>query len=456
MEMNIDDSPSKRHFVLPFMSRKNSSGRRETSRKGRRESIKSNRLPLLGRFSDTARNHFVATISEYIGTTLFLLFSFAGTQVALLQSTPGPNVVGSPSNTSQLLYIALSFGFSLAVNAWVFFRVSGALFNPAVTLGMCLVGALPYSRGALLLVAQILGGITGAAICSAILPGPLSVGTTLGGGTSVARGLFIEMFLTTQLVITIFMLAAEKHKATFMAPIGIGLSLFIAELVGVYFTGGSVNPARSFGPAVVEHSFPSYHWIYWLGPCLGALLASAFYLLIKKLEYETANPGQDGNKEELVPFRPSSHGSAPSYAMEEGRCHHAKHHSFGGRTMDSGDNHNDYGSEKSPLDDSPGSSPLAAQPHDALGNTHHPGNQGGVVLHQDTRQTSGSPPVSNQDSIEAVLDESANASPVTNSSKPFKSAMRGGSSGVTSTPAGKEQSLSANTQQNRGSPTSQQ
>lgn len=317
---------------------------------------------------------------------------------------------------------------------------------------MCLVGALPYSRGALLLIAQILGGITGAAICSAILPGPLSVGTNLGGGTSVARGLFIEMFLTTQLVITIFMLAAEKHKATFMAPIGIGLSLFIAELVGVYFTGGSVNPARSFGPAVVEHSFPSYHWIYWLGPCLGALLASAFYLFIKKLEYETANPGQDSNKEELVPFRPNSHGSAPSYAMEEGRCHHAKHNSFGGHTLGSGENHNDYGSEKSPLDDSPGSSPLAAShPHDPLGNTHHHGNQGDVVLHQDSRQTPENTPVSNSDSIEAILDEPASTSPVTNSGKPFKSAMRRGSSGATSTPTAKEQSLSANTQHNRGS-----
>ena len=101
-----------------------------------------------------------------------------------------------------------------------------------VTLGMCLVGALPYIRGLFLLIAQILGGITAAAISSAILPGPLTVRTSLGGGTSIVRGLFIDMFLTSDLVFTIFMLAAEKHKGTFIAPIGIGLSLFIAELVG--------------------------------------------------------------------------------------------------------------------------------------------------------------------------------------------------------------------------------
>jgi len=79
-----------------------------------------------------ARNHLVATTGEYVGTTLFLFFAFSGTQVALLADTSGPNVVGSVSNPAQLLYISLCFGFSLAVNAWVFFRISGGLFNPAV------------------------------------------------------------------------------------------------------------------------------------------------------------------------------------------------------------------------------------------------------------------------------------------------------------------------------------
>lgn len=64
---------------------------------------------------------------------------------------------------------------------------------------------------------------------------------------------------------------------------------------GVYFTGGSLNPARTFGPAVVLHSFDSYHWIYWIGPLLGAILAVVFYRLIKVLEYETANPGAESD-----------------------------------------------------------------------------------------------------------------------------------------------------------------
>lgn len=100
------------------------------------------------------------------------------------------------------------------------------------------------------------------------------------------------MFLTSQLVITVYFLAVEKHRATFLAPLGIGLAVFIAHLCGTNFTGTGINPARSFGPAVVT-DFTGYQWIYWVGPFLGALLAFAVYTILKWLEYHTANPGQD-------------------------------------------------------------------------------------------------------------------------------------------------------------------
>lgn len=73
---------------------------------------------------------------EFVGTFLFLFFAFSGTQVANTQIKPlADSVVSQVANPAQLLYISLCFGFSLAVNAWVFFRISGGLFNPAVTLG---------------------------------------------------------------------------------------------------------------------------------------------------------------------------------------------------------------------------------------------------------------------------------------------------------------------------------
>lgn len=275
------------------------------------------RIPFARRLPNNVRNHIVAVIGEYVGTVLFLFFALGGTQVANnIPTSSGQSVQQVGSNPQQLQFIALSFGFSLAVNAWVFFRISGGekypthvthhqpgvvltryplgLFNPAVTFGMALIGALPWVRGVLLFIAQILGGLTAAGLIACMLPGPLTVQTALGGGTSIVQGLFLEMILTAELVFTIFMLAAEKHRGTFIAPVGIGLSLFVAELVGVYFTGGSLNPARSFGPAAVNRDFHGYHWIYWVGPLLGSFLAAAFYKLIKALEYETANPDQDG------------------------------------------------------------------------------------------------------------------------------------------------------------------
>ena len=81
---------------------------------------------------------------------------------------------------------------------------------------------------------------------------------------------------------------------------GTGSNLFL----GVYYTGGSLNPARSFGPCVANRSFPKDHWVYWVGPLLGALVASGFFWFIKSCEYETANPGQDFDDLEASAFNP--------------------------------------------------------------------------------------------------------------------------------------------------------
>ncbi|KAH7112467.1 aquaporin-like protein [Dendryphion nanum] len=256
------------------------------------------RLPWTMWMNSQAKNHFVAFIGEFVGTMMFLFFAFSGTQVANIDSnaqgdsntTTGADTGFSPQ---VLQYIALVFAFSLMVNVWIFFRISGGLFNPAVTFAMLLTRSITPVKFTLLLIAQLAGSIFASFLVKVMFPTPLNVRTTLSADTSLARGVFIEAILTAELVFTIFMLAKEKHKATFIAPVGIGLALFIAELVGVYYTGGSLNPARSFGPCVVTGVFDREHWIYWVGPGIGAILAVAFYRFIKILEYEMANPGQD-------------------------------------------------------------------------------------------------------------------------------------------------------------------
>lgn len=135
------------------------------------------------------------------------------------------------------------------------------------------------------------------------------------------------MFITAALVFAVLMLAAEKHHLTAFAPIGIGLTLFAGELFALDFTGGSMNTARSFGPAVVT-SFQNSHWVvrpsrpcsathendripqYWLGPTLGSVFAAVFYKVLKALDYERLNPGQeDGTAADVF--------SLPTYSKEK-------------------------------------------------------------------------------------------------------------------------------------------
>jgi len=94
------------------------------------------RSAILAKLPPSLRGHFVAVLGEFVGTFMFLFFAFSGTQVANTTTAGSPTSaaasVATAPNTSNLLYVALAFGFSLAVNAWVFFRVTGGLFNPAV------------------------------------------------------------------------------------------------------------------------------------------------------------------------------------------------------------------------------------------------------------------------------------------------------------------------------------
>jgi len=156
-------------------------------------------------------------------------------------------------------------------------------------------------RGLVLLPAQMLGGVFAALLTSALFDAPIAlVNTGLSPTTTHVQGFFIETLLTVELLLTVLMLAAEKSRATFLAPVGIGLALFVAELAGINATGASLNPARSFGPALVSGQWGKEHWVYWAGPGLGAVLTALFYGYLKGLKYEEANPGQDTHGEEVA------------------------------------------------------------------------------------------------------------------------------------------------------------
>ena len=88
-----------------------------------------------------------------------------------------------------------------------------------------------------------------------------------------------------------------KHRATYLAPVGIGLTLFTLHLFLVAWTGCSLNPARSLGPAAVAGKFPQYHWIYWIAPLCGGVLSVMYFQLLKALNYNSTVLDQDSDHE---------------------------------------------------------------------------------------------------------------------------------------------------------------
>lgn len=228
-----------------------------------------------------ARTEVKVFFGEFIGTFMFLFLAFAGTQIAITSATVNPEVtpdLNPVQEVSKLLYISFAFGAALAVNVAIFADVSGAMFNPAVTSSLLLIGVVKWQRAIHTIVAQLVAGICAAFVVSALLPGPLSTATKLEPSMSVSRGFFLEFFLTAQLLLTILMLPSGQLKPAF-----IGATLFVAEICGVYYTGGSLNPARSFGPAVVV-GFTSYQWIYWVAPVLGGALGAGVFKTVEYLK----------------------------------------------------------------------------------------------------------------------------------------------------------------------------
>ncbi|KAK6388454.1 Aquaporin-1 [Oleoguttula sp. CCFEE 5521] len=183
------------------------------------------------------------------------------------------------------------------------------MFNPAVTLGLMLIGALSWTRAFVVFWAQMIGALLAGGFVDLLLPGPLTVVTHFDHDDfGAVRAVFLEAFLTFVLIMTIMFLAVEKHRGTFLAPLAIGLTLFVAELVGVRYTGGSLNPARSFGAQVWavrgdgcsgcgdDPTSWDNHWVYWVGPLIGALAAVVFYRILKALDYEIyGDVGQDAD-----------------------------------------------------------------------------------------------------------------------------------------------------------------
>lgn len=211
---------------------------------------------------------FKAMLAECMGT-FTLVFIGAGA-VAL--------------NYGGLIGIAFAHGLAVVAIIYSYSSVSGAHFNPSVTLSFLIAKKISLQHSVAYIIMQLLGAALAALVLMVFLGGPESgLGQTMlakevlteqGNTVSVSPilGLFIEAILTFFFVTTIMNTAGQK-KAGNAAGIIIGMSLVACILVGGPLTGASLNPARSFGPALATGDFTDF-WVYVSGPVLGAVIAS--------------------------------------------------------------------------------------------------------------------------------------------------------------------------------------
>ena len=206
-------------------------------------------------------------IAEFTGTMILVLF---GCGTAIVSS----NYVG----------IALAFGLVIVAMAYSIGNVSGCHINPAVSLSMALTGKMTWREFAEYVIAQILGAIAGSAILGVLLRSFKSLGANGYNGTSVTVwiALLVEVILTFVFVLAILGVTDKKENGH-ATGIVIGLTLTLVHLFGLPFTGTSVNPARSIGPALLQGGDAlSQVWVFIVAPFAGATLAALFYKYVLK------------------------------------------------------------------------------------------------------------------------------------------------------------------------------
>ncbi|XP_056374527.1 aquaporin-4-like [Hyla sarda] len=201
-----------------------------------------------------------------------LIFVFLGLGSAINWGTV------DSSQQMDLVQISLCFGLGITTMVHCFGHISGAHINPAVTIALLCTRNITLAKALFYIIAQCLGAVLGAGLLYLITPpsliGNLGV-TMINEKLSIGHGLLIEIILTFQLVFTICASCDPKNKDKSSA-LAIGISVVIGHLFAINYTGASMNPARSLGPAVIIWKWDN-HWIYWIGPIIGAICASAAY-----------------------------------------------------------------------------------------------------------------------------------------------------------------------------------
>jgi len=207
--------------------------------------------------------------AEVVGT--FLLVLFAAGSVMVDERSGGLVTDLGEALSSGLIVMAMVYAIG---------RISGAHINPAVTLGLLLTRRFPWRDAPAYWGAQVGGAVLAAGTLRAVLGDVASMGGHRPSG-DVAPSLGLEVALTFSLLFVIMAVVANPERIGKASGLVIGGTVFLGVLVGGPISGGSMNPARSFGPALVGWTWTA-HWVYWVAPLLGATLGVAAYWSLGK------------------------------------------------------------------------------------------------------------------------------------------------------------------------------
>ncbi|XP_057514094.1 aquaporin TIP1-1-like [Actinidia eriantha] len=213
-----------------------------------------------------------AALAEFIST---LIFVFAGQGSGMAFDKLNPGASATPSG---LVAAAVAHAFALFVAVSVGANISGGHVNPAVTFGAFIGGHISLLRGILYWIAQLLGSTVACLLLQFATNGMATTAFSLSAGVGVWNAFVFEIVMTFGLVYTVYATALDSNKGSLgiIAPIAIGFIVGANILAGGAFDGASMNPAVSFGPALVSWSWEN-HWVYWAGPLIGGGLAGLVY-----------------------------------------------------------------------------------------------------------------------------------------------------------------------------------
>jgi aquaporin Z len=217
--------------------------------------------------------------AEFIGT-FWLVLGGCGSAVL---------AAGYPELGIGFVGVALAFGLTVLTMAFAIGHISGCHLNPAVSLGLWSGGRFPTNELIPYIIAQVIGGIAGAAVLYLIASGKMGFDAAASGfasngyGAHSPDGYSMVAALTTEITLTFMFLiiilgATDKRAPVGFAPIAIGLGLTLIHLISIPVTNTSVNPARSTAVAIFQGDWAiSQLWLFWVAPIVGAILAGIVY-----------------------------------------------------------------------------------------------------------------------------------------------------------------------------------